>query len=1009
MRNDDLPLRGLLFAWAAIAASCAPAARAAQNDAVAVSGTPAAATIENALVRVEYDLARGTYAAIDRRDGSVCIRGACARVNDLASNQAGWRHRYDSRPAAGAPGAKTLVIKSTQEAKPSLILEITLYPGKGFVVLGAGVENAAEKEIQVKEICPLSGAEAFPGARPRSDVRTLNGPGGAGQTRVAGDPQGAGVFRTSPNNLLLTFRAAEKRYSLVMGGLTYHEFLKFASVGGSIQQLRRATLKSLLPGECRLAAYVDCGVAAGDGAKGGPTLRLVAGEPYTWPGADAAADACFASVAFDAKEVVFEAAGLDERKSYVLGFSWWDYDNNGRVQSVVIEADAKRRTLLAGKPLPAHADKGAPPQEWALAIPRDAWASGKMKIAFTKDASVPNACVSEVWLWEGTDISVPGDLAAGKGVAPASAPADPDAGIAVELKAADPVGKQVAPSGQYVPDDRFYVDFTTADPFAALEQYGLALREAQQVKPHIYDFPTVCAWYVGLFDYPQADNRPEKSKYGIAASPGLVEEMRKAAETGFLKYSRLAMRLVPDKYAGTEPKGFTQQGWWDDEHWARLGHYAAPCETTAKYGEAIRRLGGLPFTYFQLIFESGDFRQAFPNMLLGKDPRRTLDYSSPAAQAHMRKVYANLRAGGIAGMMFDYADGVWSGQLVRGGFEDKHATAAGVYRTIFALAKEGLGEDSWIHERVLGDPNSDIAAGVVDSQRVWGDTSAITPEMASRCGLRWYKNRVIFSYDMDAKNLLHGWKRPNFNAADRDGRRMMLTMAYVAASRLLLATSYRDMSSEVLYDLERTFPYHAAPKSARPVDMLVCRGWPKVYDFAVSPRWHQVTFFNNDDPAREAEIGADLGGDAALGALGLDPAKDYYVYDFWNEKLVGRLKGSERLKQTLRPGEARMLSVHEAEPNPQFLSTNRHLMQGYVDMPGAPKWDAWHLRLCGTSRVVGGETYKVVLASNGYRPAGASAGAAKARVETAGGEGLAVLSIDSPKNADVEWTVTFEK
>ena len=51
-----------------------------------------------------------------------------------------------------------------------------------------------------------------------------------------------------------------------------------------------------------------------------------------------------------------------------------------------------------------------------------------------------------------------------------------------------------------------------------------------------------------------------------------------------------------------------------------------------------------------------------------------------------------------------------------------------------------------------------------------------------------------------------------------------------------------------------------------------------------------------------------------------------YVYDFWNESFVGVFPGNARLEQNLRPGEARMLSVHEVEPRPQFLSTSRHVM-----------------------------------------------------------------------------------
>ena len=105
-----------------------------------------------------------------------------------------------------------------------------------------------------------------------------------------------------------------------------------------------------------------------------------------------------------------------------------------------------------------------------------------------------------------------------------------------------------------------------------------------------------------------------------------------------------------------------------------------------------------------------------------------------------------------------------------------------------------------------------------------------------------------------------------------------------------------------------------------------------------------------------------------------------------------------------------MLSIHQVEPNPQFLSANRHVMQGYVEMVGRPKWDADRLVLGGTSNIVGGETYKVVIAANGYRVKGASAPGAKAKIEPVpGNDQLAILALDSEENAAVAWTVTFEK
>ena len=92
--------------------------------------------------------------------------------------------------------------------------------------------------------------------------------------------------------------------------------------------------------------------------------------------------------------------------------------------------------------------------------------------------------------------------------------------------------------------------------------------------------------------------------------------------------------------------------------------------------------------------------------------------------------------------------------------------------------------------------------------------------------------------------------------------------------------------------------------------MPLLRSFADRYDFAVGPRRHQLTFCSVDFTS-EANLGVDLSGDTALGALGLDPTKAYYVYDFWNDRSVGKLKVDARLEQALR---ARILIPAIARP-----------------------------------------------------------------------------------------------
>jgi hypothetical protein len=165
-------------------------------------------------------------------------------------------------------------------------------------------------------------------------------------------------------------------------------------------------------------------------------------------------------------------------------------------------------------------------------------------------------------------------------------------------------------------------------------------------------------------------------------------------------------------------------------------------------------------------------------------------------------------------------------------------------------------------------------------------------------------------------------------------------------------------------------------------------------------------FYNNALPTREASFSVSLSGDPVDGALGLDSGKDYYVFDFWNNHFVGRVKGSDTLNQALRPGEARMLAIHQVEPNPQFLSTSRHILEGYVDMPRLPVWNAKTRTLEGASTIIGGESYEIVIALNGFNPVKASATSGKIRVDPfSDDENLALLRIDAVENATIQWSL----
>ena len=103
-----------------------------------------------------------------------------------------------------------------------------------------------------------------------------------------------------------------------------------------------------------------------------------------------------------------------------------------------------------------------------------------------------------------------------------------------------------------------------------------------------------------------------------------------------------------------------------------------------------------------------------------------------------------------------------------------------------------------------------------------------------------------------------------------------------------------------------------------------------------------------------------------------------------------------------------MMSVHEVREHPQFISTNRHIMQGYVDLVQI-KWLPGRNILSGISKITGDDPYVITVAANGYVPKTAKVNDPDTQAVLENTDrGLVKLILTRSENAIVEWTVRFE-
>ena len=566
----------------------------------------------------------------------------------------------------------------------------------------------------------------------------------------------------------------------------------------------------------------------------------------------------------------------------------------------------------------------------------------------------------------------------------------------------DPIGRLIDEDQTWLAHDTHYIDVHSREPFQALERYGLAMRAANHADPNVYDFPVLCGWSVGAMSkLPNVNN-----------SAKLIEQLKHANQSGITKYTPVSLRLEPDKYHFN-----TEQGWWDDERFRLHKHLVAPYDTMAKWCDAMRKDGGIPYIYMQLGMPSDDFARQFPQWMLFNDssevdkstpgknlkhkhphhqPYVTYDYTDKEFQAHFLKVWKKIASDGVRGVKVDYPATAWRPE---GGFDDRHSTTNAAYRIPFQLLREAFGKDGFIDERVLGEssrPCLEVTAGIVDTQRTWADSKDYEPAMISISGLRWYKNRTVFHYYPDTK-AVHG--------IPPEILKSLLTMVFLSSGRLDLASSFSLFTPEVTRDVSRTYPHYTDLVSARPLDAFTGVKDPQVYDLELTPDWHQIAFYNTG--TKRAEISTALSGERADNAIGLDPEAGFHAYEFWTDTYLGKLPGTARLARELEPNHCAMISLRKVEPNPQVISTDRHILQGWVDLADV-RWDAKTKILSGTAHVIGGDPFKIVIANNGAKPLTAEAAGGKLQLGAHPDNGLSTLTLSAAANTDVKWSLKYE-
>lgn len=109
-----------------------------------------------------------------------------------------------------------------------------------------------------------------------------------------------------------------------------------------------------------------------------------------------------------------------------------------------------------------------------------------------------------------------------------------------------------------------------------------------------------------------------------------------------------------------------------------------------------------------------------------------------------------------------------------------------------------------------------------------------------------------------------------------------------------------------------------------PLDLLPNPDLKPIWDLKIRrpfASWDVVSLFNWNDQPDKLRLD--------FVELGLNPEKEYLVYDFWNRRFLGSIKGG--MDNSVNAHANLLLAIHENLGHPQLISTDRHITQGGVE------------------------------------------------------------------------------
>jgi len=289
-----------------------------------------------------------------------------------------------------------------------------------------------------------------------------------------------------------------------------------------------------------------------------------------------------------------------------------------------------------------------------------------------------------------------------------------------------------------------------------------------------------------------------------------------------------------------------------------------------------------------------------------------LDCTHPAAQSFLKRVFDTIiHDWGIEYVKIDF---LFAGAL-RGRRADPNATSIQAYRRGLEIIREAVGERFILG---CGAPLGPTI-GLVDAMRisedvgpVWEDDCSVSTAIKATFS-RYFIHRKWWINDPDCLIV-----RQDHTQLNLDEVRSLATVIALSGGTLFSSDDLTSLTEERRRLLQVLLPVDT--RSAVPIDLFE-RKAPQVF-VSTLENGVLVGVLNWEDEFIDLQL--------PLGEIGMGGGKAVHVFEFWEERYLGRFQDSIWL-HNIPPHGVKLLAVQPAGNNPSVLLCNFHLRQGGVN------------------------------------------------------------------------------